>query len=237
MEFTLDFSTIRRIVSQERAQARSEIEALGPLAAFKHSLQRHDRRLVEAPDANTLACRAGCSWCCHFSIELRPVEAIHIAEFVARELSPAERQRVLQEAASNDVLLHALDEIERMRRNVKCPFLNEGRCTIYAARPQTCRNYHATDVTGCRRSFEEPDNLDIDPDYAPLVYQSGNAHVDAFTKELADAGYDVEAYELNATLVRTLNDPETVQARFDAKRKAFDMQGMDVPLEFLDLQG
>lgn len=236
MEFTLDFPTIRRIVSQERAQARSEIEALGPLAAFKHSLQRHDRRLAAAPDAGTLACKAGCSWCCHFSIDVRAVEAIHIAEFVACEFSPAERQRVLQEAADNAAQLHALDEIERMRRNVKCPFLSDGRCTIYAARPQTCRNYHATDVTGCRRSFEEPDNLDIDPDYAPLVYQSGNAHVDAFTKELADAGYDVQAYELNAALIRTLTDPETARARFAAKQKAFNLQGIDVPLEFVDLQ-
>jgi Fe-S-cluster containining protein len=71
------------------------------------------------------------------------------------------------------------------------PILNEGRCTVYAARPQSCRNYHATDVAGCRQSYEEPENLDIDPDFAPGVYQAGGAHVEAVSTAMREAGYDV----------------------------------------------
>lgn len=236
MEFTLDFATIRKIVAQESALARAEMAELGPLQAFRNSLQRHDRGLADAADAATLACKTGCSWCCHFSIDVRPVEALNIVDFVLRELPEADRQRIRSEAESNSAQLAPLNEIERMQRNVKCPFLSDGCCSIYAARPQTCRNYHATDAEGCRRSFERPDDLDIAPDYAPLVYQSGNAHVDAFAKVMQEAGYDVDAYEMNMALVRVLQAPESLRTRFHARQKVFDFDGTDVPLEFADLQ-
>jgi Fe-S-cluster containining protein len=106
-------------------------------------------------------------------VDVRAVEVFSILDFMERELSAAEQARVRGEIEANSTLLQGLSELERMRRNVKCPFLAAGRCTIYEARPQTCRNYHATDVTGCRASYEQPDNIDIDPDFAPARVSSG----------------------------------------------------------------
>jgi hypothetical protein len=57
----------------------------------------------------------------------------------------------------------------------------------------------------CRQSYEEPDNLDIDPDFAPGVYQAGGAHVEAVSTAMRDAGYDVNAYELNCALDAALS--------------------------------
>jgi Fe-S-cluster containining protein len=121
-----------------------------------------------------------------------------------------------------------------MRRNVKCPFLAAGRCTIYEARPQTCRNYHATDVAGCRASYEHPENTAIDPEFAPLVYQSGGAHVDAFCSALERRGYDVRAYELSSALAAAMAQPDS-RLRFEAQQPPFPtLAGSEVPPEFLD---
>ena len=236
MEFTIDFAAVRKITSQELAQARTEILKLGVVAAYQRSRDRHDARLAAAPDAPTLACKAGCSWCCHFSVDVRPVEVFSILEFIERSLSAQEQQRVTKEIEANSALLMNLTDLERVQRNLKCPFLNESRSTIYAARPQTCRNYHATSVTGCQQSFEEPDNLDIDPDFAPLVYQAGGAHVDAFSKAMGDLGYDVAAYELNTALAAAMQDSAAARQRFESREQpSFGLDGMDVPLEFMEL--
>jgi Fe-S-cluster containining protein len=113
--------------------------------------------------------------------------------------------------------------------------LHLGRCSIYAVRPQTCRNYHATNAAGCEKAYKEPENDDIDPEFAPLVYQSGGAHVDGFSTVMQDAGYDIAAYELNAALAVTLQDPNAVQARFEAKLPAFPtLDGVEVIPEFVD---
>lgn len=236
MEFSIDFVTVRRIVAQETAQAQSDIATLGPLPAYRRSLQRHDRRLSEAADADTLACKAGCAWCCHFSVDVRPVEVFNIVEFMQATFSTAEQQRLHTEIEANSRVLGPLDDMQRMQHTLKCPFLADGRCSIYAARPQTCRNYHATNAAGCQQSYEQPDNFDIAPEYAPLVYQSGAAHVDAFSNAMQDAGYDIAAYELNAALAEALTQSAATRQRFAAKMPVFiGIAGTEVPMEFIDV--
>ncbi|MFO1401614.1 MAG: YkgJ family cysteine cluster protein [Steroidobacteraceae bacterium] len=236
MEFTLDLQLIRGILAQERERARGEIRAMGALRALASSQPRHDARLASAPDAGTLACRAGCSWCCHFSVDVRAAEVFRILDVIEATFTPGERARVLAEVRANSATLRSLGEEERATRNLECPFLDAGRCTIYAARPQTCRNYHATDAAGCRQSWEAPADLGIDPAFAPGVYQAGVAHVEAFSAALRDAGHDVKAYELNAALDAALSDPGA-RARFESGLQPFSaLGGEDVPAEFDDLE-
>ena len=235
MEITVDEALVGRIVAEETAQARADIGRLGPVAAYESSRRRHDARVSAAPDVHTLACKSGCFWCCYFTVDVRAVEVFSILDFMARELSLPEQERVRREIAANSVLLQGLDEMERIRRNVKCPFLSAGRCAIYEARPQTCRNYHATDVAGCRASYEHPDDTGTDPDFAPLVYQSGGAHVDAFCSSLQQLGYDVQAYELSTALAAALIQPEEARARFESGHLPFPtLTGTQVAPEFID---
>lgn len=237
MEIDLDLPFICRILAQEAAQARAEIEQAGVFRAFENSQQRHDQRIASAPDVGTLACRAGCTWCCHFSVDVRAVEVFGILDFVERTFTAEEKEHLYAEIRANSVALEKLDEIERMRRNVKCPFLREGRCSIYSVRPQTCRNYHATSAVGCQQSYEDPDNLDIDPEFAPLVYQAGGAHVDAITAAMREAGYDTNVYEMNNAIAAALSEPGA-RERFAAKLPPFTrVSGDDVAPEFEDLDG
>ena len=170
-----------------------------------------------------------------FSVDARAVEVFSILDFVERTLPPDEQARVFSEVRTNAARLKNMDDMERMRHNVKCPFLSQGRCSIYEARPQTCRNYHATDVAGCQASYEDPDNFEIDPEFAPMVYQAGAAHVDAFTRAMREAGYDSSVYELNCALDAALSQPDARQ-RFESKKTPFKkLAGDDVTGEFEDL--
>ncbi len=235
MEFTIDLAVVRKILQEEQWVARQDITAFGPAKAYAQSMVRHDERIAAAADVNQLACKQGCSWCCHFSVDVRAVEAMTIADYVEREFSLRDKLQLKAELTTNARILSRFDDVQRAHHNIKCPFLKDGGCRIYPVRPQTCRNYHATDATGCRTSFENPDNDDIAPDYAPLVYQSGGAHVDAFSAALSEAGYDIAAYEMNAALLRVFNDSKDVQERFMTHRNAFDLPGTEVPMEFIDL--
>ena len=236
MEFTLDIPLIRQILEQERAQTREEIQSLGVLRALEGTQQRHDARIAAAPDVGSLACRAGCTWCCYFTVDVRAAEVFRIIDVVESSFTPEEKTRVYSEVHVNSAAFGMLGEGERVTRNVKCPFLNEGRCTIYLARPQSCRNYHATNVAGCQQSYEEPDNLDIDPDFAPGVYQAGIAHVEAVSGAMGDSGYDVAAYELNCAIDAALSDAGA-RGRFEARLKPFiGLSGEPVSAEFDDLE-
>jgi len=84
--------------------------------------------------------------------------------------------------------------------------------------------------------LREPSNLDIDPDFAPGVYQAGHAHVEAFSAAMGDAGYDVNAYELSRALDAALSDA-SARERFESRLKPFaGLGGEEVPAEFDDLE-
>lgn len=235
MEFTLDLALVRGILKQERRRLNAEIPDIGVLPAFALSQRRHDERIAAAADVESLACHAGCTWCCHFTVDVRPAEVFILIDYVATSLSPEERARIYSEVRANAQLLRGLSDDERVTRNIKCAFLSDGRCAAYGSRPQSCRNYHATDVTGCELSYEQPENLDIDPDFAPGVYQSGAAHVEAVSNAMQAAGFDTEAYELNAAIEAALSDPDA-RLRFPLGQKAFkDLNGQQVVTEFDDL--
>jgi Fe-S-cluster containining protein len=233
MEFTIDFELVRKLIVVERTAAATDIGGGGPIVALARSQIRHDAQLATASDVDTLACRSGCSWCCHFTVDVRAVEVFRIIDYLAG-LTSIEQLRLRERIERNGRTLAELNEEERARTNIECAFLSAGRCSIYSVRPQTCRNYHATDASGCQQAFEQPDNEDIDPDFAPLVYQTGQAHVEAFARALGDADFNTEVYELNAALMAVLNDP-AARSRFLSKVHPFvDLVGREVPSELLD---
>lgn len=235
MEFTLDLDRLRTVLRDERRQAAADLRSLGVAGALRASQERHDARLAAAPDAHTLACRDGCAWCCHYTVDVRPAEAFGILDHLERTVPADERARVRAAVAANAGHVRGLSEDERVTLTLPCPLLREARCLAYPVRPQSCRNYHATDVAGCRRSVEEPDNLEIDPEFAPLVYQIGGAHVEAFTAAVADVGLDVDVYELNSALHAAWQDP-SARTRFLAGQGPFpDLSGEDVAPEYDDL--
>lgn len=235
MEFTLDVALIRAIVKQERAAVLDDVRDSGALRAFARSQPRHDARIAAAADVGTLACREGCTWCCHFTVDVRAAEVFGILDFVEQRFTEEEKVRFFAKVRANSAALERSDVGERDTLTLKCPFLDESRCTIYAVRPQSCRNYHATDATGCQQSYEQPDNLDIDPEFAPGVYQAGAAHVEAVSDALGGAGFDVDAYELNAALDAAVSNVDS-RARFESGLKPFTgLRGECVPAEFDDL--
>jgi Fe-S-cluster containining protein len=232
VEFTLNIALVRDILRGERRQALADIAVGGAVAALADSQQRHDARIGAAADVQTLACRAGCSWCCHFTVDVRAVEVFSILDYVQRAWTPAQQAALIEQIEENAARLQGLDAEQRATLNLRCPFLGEDRCEIYEVRPQTCRNYHATDASGCRKSFEEPTNLEIDPEFAPEVYQAGAAHVEAFCGALRELGYDADAYELNAALEAALAQPQA-RARLEQHSRPFAaLTGVPVGEEF-----
>src|ERR1700685_4853591 len=105
MEFFLDFSLIRSILEQEQPRARDEVRDLGVLRALENSQQRHDARIAAAPDVGTLACRAGCTWCCYFTVDVRAAEVFRIVDVDERSFTPAEKTRVYGEVRANSAEL------------------------------------------------------------------------------------------------------------------------------------
>jgi len=148
----------------------------------------------ETTTGKEIACRAGCSYCCHVRVEAKPPEI----DYIARQL------KLLPDAELTHILAHMYEGfIEKGRlavaepqKRAACVLLENQQCMIYANRPAVCRKGHSTDAQRCAEGAQTiPQHLDIILKAEALIQGVGAAYADVqlsgesqeFTTALWDA--------------------------------------------------
>ena len=151
-------------------------------------------------------------------VEIRPHDAFVLAHHVQTSFNAEQRVRAMARIEENLKRIAVLTPEQHVRANIPCAFLEEGVCTVYEARPATCRKYYSVSVTTCRNSFDDPS--------APLtgeieheqVRLAGNAVALGYAKGLEDAGYDATLYELHYAVHNAMTNPKAERRYRDGKR-------------------
>lgn len=116
-----------------------------------------------------VACKPGCSQCCHMNTMIYEHEAIRLAEVTGRKMARLPFRPL-------DVV-HA----EGMKFNGKpCPFLIGDRCSVYEDRPLVCRSHHSLRESADQCSMDIPAGKQsrppmYDPDLVEVPYRQMNA--------------------------------------------------------------
>jgi hypothetical protein len=142
----------RYALGGERLQARADIiESRAPvetrarllnqaIASSSRSqgimwLRRSTDVMLKAA-AGVVACKDGCSHCCHIDVTVAESEAALIGKAIDR-----------QPDRTAGVHINDIDTQAYQRRffGVPCPFLENSRCSIYEHRPLSCRRHVSLD--------------------------------------------------------------------------------------------
>lgn len=195
-----------------RREDRAAAARAAASAAFEDAWAG-ERPAVER--AGAIACAAGCVACCHQHVAVALVEAVAIADHVARDATLSARIA----AAAPDIA--ASPAAARRRARTPCPLLDPGgRCAIYTVRPIRCRGVHSRDADLCRAQTAHPEETARERDardQPPPAFPLAPVHIaDAALAGLVDAqaglGMASETLELVAALDLLLRDPSRATA-------------------------
>lgn len=111
------------------------------------SMQRHiyeihqigaDALSKSAMQDRSFACKKRCDSCCHATdVDITPLEAFYLADLIRSE------------SIKNPVTIKP-----RLQASAPCPLLKDGLCTVYDARPLSCRYIMSTDLAACIKRRE-----------------------------------------------------------------------------------
>jgi hypothetical protein len=203
-----------------RAESESVLTILGGsrrpdvVDAIVHDAHSHADWLTDGAKQmippGPIACREGCSFCCHLRVITTIPEVLRIAARVRSDHGHEGIEALQQRIAQYRTATAGLDAEARRHRRAACPLLVDGRCSVYAARPMSCRGWNSLDVSGCEAHFLDPSRGVHVPIYGPQ-YQINACIQDGMATGLGAAGLQCDRVELAEALGVSLEVADAAQ--------------------------
>ncbi|HEY8993209.1 MAG TPA: YkgJ family cysteine cluster protein [Lacunisphaera sp.] len=188
------------------AQLRKSRNPADLLPVLRLAQKRFDRAFAAAPaEARAaVACRAGCGTCCHVLVGAQAHEVLIAAEYIQTHFSPAELDAVIARLAAHRAAFAGRSADERLAQRRPCALLVEESCSIYEARPGSCRAHHSRNLDGCRTNLAAGiDRVDV---LIPEIRGRMFAVMLAIDQAAETAGFDTQAYDFGSALHEALTD-------------------------------
>jgi Fe-S-cluster containining protein len=167
-----------------------------------------------------LACREGCGICCSLRVDVFAHEVFLLARHIRVYFSADEINDLLARLDAHAEQVLRMTPAEHVTTNLRCPMLENGRCTVYAARPHACRRHHSQDLATCQYTYDHPADLESpaahDRELFRTLTEAMQQNIDAY----AGVGFDTTIYELGTALRDALDDP-TSWDRWRNQEQAF----------------
>ncbi len=150
-------------------------------------------------------CKSGCGLCCVYRVEISPLEAIAVAEYIRAHHTAEEVAAIKARLTEKDQAIRRLTREEHQVAKIRCALLgDDDRCTVYEARPIECRAHNSLSLAECEKGYENPrrDDLNIPLDVYAKTW--AYAVVDGCKPNLFAARLDQTPYELHSAVLRAL---------------------------------
>lgn len=175
-------------------------------------------KFIEDIGTDGLACRNGCNWCCTFKVALSIPEALYIARYLEDSLSTEDFIELKEKIAQTARQVAGMPDKERKLSRIFCPLLVDGSCSIYRARPLTCRGYNSSDESACKRNYST--GYDVNIPYKFIIKESVFNIFYALSTGAKLNGLQSDAVELITALDFIFKNPDA-EKRWLRREKLF----------------
>jgi len=165
-------------------------------------------------------CKTGCSYCCHFKVDVSANEVFAISDYMSKTCSAEQFDRLVESAKNNKKEMAMLSLSKRIVTNVACPLLVDGQCSAYEMRPAMCRKIHSTNVDACKHSYENPEDSNIENAEHPVLAAITMTMLTAARDGFKSLKLDDTVYDLSEVLIYALEDNKYKKRWLNGK-KAF----------------
>jgi Fe-S-cluster containining protein len=104
-------------------------------------------------DTQTIACRAGCAWCCSLFVSATAPEIIQIADYLRATRTTDQLAALHQRLAEREQLFAGKSAEGRSAARLPCVLLVEQQCSVYPVRPLACSSWSSTSAQRCEESW------------------------------------------------------------------------------------
>lgn len=162
------------------------------------------------PDTPSVACCAGCSWCCYQTIAVSAPEIFRLVDFLRESLTGERLQSVVERLRGLDRETRGMTATTRDKLRLPCAFLVDSRCSVYPARPLACMGFTSFDAKACERAQRFGfDKVEVVQEKGRMIFfrETGRGISDALSA--LSPRVDSRPLELTAAVLTCLDTPDS----------------------------
>ena len=141
-----------------------------------------------AADGKPSHCREGCDYCCYQGVFAVTHEVLYLQDFISKNRTAGQREGYLVKARQKSMVTLNRKTEEQLKIRHACPFLENGSCSIYEARPMACRIYLSSSVESCKREHLLKSKGNQKPELFEFPLQAGRMLNEGFVAYLKQRG-------------------------------------------------
>ncbi len=178
-------------------------------AIWSDAMNRVAQGVGESPLAADRECGSGCHFCCRFStVDIMPMEAVVIAEYLQDHCSAAERDALKSRLEKIVALRKEASPAKAAQLRLGCGLLgDDGLCSVYSVRPLICAGVFSASRDVCEAIFENRDLGHDSPPFDNPARAWAMGVSGGLQRALSESGLDGNLYELNSAVLCALNTP------------------------------
>lgn len=163
-------------------------------------------------DGTPADCKMGCAWCCYQEVFAVTHEFLYLQDYALKHLTETQRVGILERSRKKVMLTLNLPVEEQLKVRAACPFLEEGSCMVYEARPMGCRIYLSSSEPSCKREHDRPGNGKNIPELFEFPLLAGRMLNEGFVAYLKQVGIKSselpleQGYSSMVTMGQTMED-------------------------------
>lgn len=163
-------------------------------------------------DGTPADCKMGCAWCCYQEVFAVTHEFLYLQDYALMHLTEKQREGILERARKKVMLTLNLPVEEQLKVRAACPFLEEGSCMVYEARPMGCRIYLSSSEPSCKREHDRSGNGKKIPKLFEFPLLAGRMMNEGFVAYLKQVGIKSselpleQGYSSMVTMGQTMED-------------------------------
>ena len=170
--------------------------------ALKFAQEVFDHSISKGEGFFEIDCRGECSYCCHLFTGASAPEIFAIADEVRSTRSESQIIDILDRCKP----LVGKRVTDRTGQKLPCPLLENNLCSVYEARPLSCRRYTSASASDCEAVFE---GVRDEIHYSTLHLNIGEATKIALQASLQACNLPRTGYELGEALSIALQNPDS----------------------------
>lgn len=183
-----------------------------------------------------IECHKGCAYCCSNAVFILPHEAYYIMEYIKDHFTPDVIDLFAKRIKEKANKTENMDMKTLLEYKYPCVFLQNNACSVYEARPMSCRIYLSKSIETCKNEYNDPANENEYPSLYTMPLTMGRMINEGIGRAMQDKGLRPYDWTMEVQMNLFFTHPDAFKLWLEGDKLFQESKLSDDDIRYLEIR-